>query len=783
MDYDRLFNVIDDNFLTLDPHWNVTAANPAFLNTLPEGFRTNVIGQDIRSFLPVIVGTEGARYIRQTMEERTATSFVFRHPFTGRNLYTRVYPFDEGIAIMATNFFDPKLADQDLLVREERYRTFIQQSTEGIWRLEAEEPISVSLPEEEQIRRFYELTYLAECSDATAHIYGYDSAQEILGAKLQNLLPASNSRNLEMLRTCIHSGYRLTDAFGEAINRHGYKFYFMANIVGIVEDGMVVRAWGTIRDITRHKLAEDALLQSEERLRLILESAHDYAIFTLDLDGRITSWNAGAERLFQFTEDEIFDTNGEILFPPEDIADGVPQREMTQALATGRAFDERWHIRKDNSRFWGSGQMVPLCIDDGTVLGFLKIVQDQTDRRIAEEQVSSLLESERRARTEAERANRLKDEFLSIVSHELRTPLNAILGWSQLLASEAPSTSPLHEGLEIIQRNAQIQTHIIDDLLDMSRIVSGKITLDLQPVNIGDLVRLSIATLAGNAESKGITVEKNIAPTGTFIGDSSRLQQIIWNLLSNAIKFTPQGGAIRIEVCEDEEAFQIIIADTGRGIAPELLPHIFERFRQGDASSRRQHGGLGLGLAIVKNLVDLHGGDIAVVSLGEGLGATFTVTLPRSIEEHELDASYQQLGLTTTDMESPRVTPRLDGMKILVVDDESDARDLTQRILEQYGAFVQIVSSAEEALDELRRENYHLLISDIGMPNRDGYDLIRDVRSQPPDANGSIPAIALTAFARAEERDRALRAGFNEHLPKPVDAALLVSVVVRLVGR
>ena len=388
-----------------------------------------------------------------------------------------------------------------------------------------------------------------------------------------------------------------------------------------------------------------------------------------------------------------------------------------------------------------------------------------------------LLESERAARAEAERANHLKDEFLATVSHELRTPLNAILGWTQVLSRLADDPTEVREGTEIIERNARLQAQLIDDLLDMSRIISGKIRLDMRLTDPVAVLDIAISSMQPAADSAGIALHRNIEPVGLIRADPGRFQQILWNLLSNAIKFTPAGGSITISLRRTDGDIRIRVVDTGKGIKPEFLPHVFERFRQADATTTRQFGGLGLGLAIVKHLVELHGGSIAVESPGETLGAIFTINLPLA------DPAARSPTTTNGKSHSSHYEhPDLAGLRVLVVDDDDDARRLVKRLLGECHADVTTANSAREALQLLPSLHPHLLISDISMPEMDGYQFISSVRSSLANAD-TLPAVAVTAFARPEDRARALRAGYQSHVAKPVEPAELLSVVAALSHR
>jgi signal transduction histidine kinase/ActR/RegA family two-component response regulator len=407
------------------------------------------------------------------------------------------------------------------------------------------------------------------------------------------------------------------------------------------------------------------------------------------------------------------------------------------------------------------------------------------DLSAAAREREQLLRSELAARAEAERVSRVKDEFLATLSHELRTPLNAILGWSQLLRT-SEHQNDLEEGLSTIERNARVQTQIIEDLLDMSRIISGRIRLDVQRVELIGVIEAALDTVYPAADAKEIRIEKILDQRiGPISGDPSRLQQVFWNLLSNAIKFTPRGGRVQLVLERVDSHIEISVIDTGEGISADFLPHIFERFRQGDPSTTRRHGGLGLGLAIVKQLVELHGGTIRAKSAGLKQGTTFTVALPLTIVHPEPEPvphrRHPKALSPHPALSSPNMT--LKGIRVLVVDDEPDARALVKRVLEDCQATVQTASSAAEALEAVRQEPPTVLISDIGMPEEDGYALIRKVRALDKSRGAMTPALALTAYARTEDRMQAIRNGYQMHIAKPVEPAELTTVVAALAGR
>jgi hypothetical protein len=383
----------------------------------------------------------------------------------------------------------------------------------------------------------------------------------------------------------------------------------------------------------------------------------------------------------------------------------------------------------------------------------------------------------------AQRTARMKDEFLATLSHELRTPLNAILGWAQLLRSrEAPGTAELHRGMEIIERNARAQVRLIDDLLDLSRIMAGRFRLDVQQVSLVEIVRSALDSIEPTAQTKGVRLESVLDPQSVIVsGDPARLQQVFWNLLTNAVKFTPKGGRVQVLLQRVNSHIEFSVSDTGIGIPASFLPHVFERFSQKDSSTHREYGGLGLGLAISKQLVDLHGGSIRAKSMGEGHGATLVVTLPLVILGKEKDQG-ERVHPTAADISPPVPMPKLDGLRALIVDDEADTLELIQRLLENQGALVTTVRSGDEALRLLATHKPDVLISDIGMPGMDGYQFMRRMRAAEPKGQRT-PALALTAFARPDDRKLAILAGYQAHLAKPFDMAELAIVVAGLVGR
>lgn len=538
-------------------------------------------------------------------------------------------------------------------------------------------------------------------------------------------------------------------------------------------------------------------------LSAIIESADD-AIISKTLDGIITSWNSGAQRIFGYTADEIIGKPITTLIPADHIEE---EPKILSRIKAGERIDhyETVRLAKDGSLIDISLTVSPIKNDEGIIIGASKIARDIRSRKQAEEALrkqtednARLYEAAERARAEAEKtaidnerlyhqaqeASQLKEEFLATVSHELRNPLNAILGWSRMLRSGQVAEDGVPKALETIERNAQAQAQLIDDLLDVSRIITGKLRMDVRPADPNLFIEAALDAVKPAAEAKGVRLQKIMDTSSVTIpGDPIRLQQVVWNLLSNAIKFTSRGGRVRVLLERVNSHVEIVVSDTGQGIAAEFLPHVFDRFRQADQRTTRQHGGMGLGLAIVKNLVELHGGSVRAASPGIGEGSTFTVRLP-VVPVYQVDSEGGRVHPTARDLLSQTENDdRLDGTAILVVDDEPDTRELLKVGLERCGAQVTVASSAAEAFRAIEIQIPDVLISDIGMPDEDGYELIRKLRLLTDEKGGKIPAIALTAYARVEDRLRALRSGYQMHVPKPVELAELVAVVDSLVKR
>ena len=527
---------------------------------------------------------------------------------------------------------------------------------------------------------------------------------------------------------------------------------------------------------------EAALRDSAARAQAMFDAAAD-GILTTDEHGIIESVNPATERLFGYALHELIGRNVTTLMPapfrpqPTDALRTYQQVGQKTIIGGGR---EVLGQRRDGTSFPLELSINALLVNDRRL--FIGILRDISERRRSEEDVTTALRRERQARLEAEAANRAKDEFLAIVSHELRTPLTPILTWGHLLRSGRLDEAATRRALDAIDRAARSQAQLIEDLLDVSRIASGQLRLEVRPIEVAPVVDAAVESVRPAADAKGIALDIALdRNAGMVSGDAVRLQQVIWNLLSNAIKFTPQGGRVQACLRRIDSQIEVRISDTGLGINPEFLPHVFERFRQADSSSTRTHRGLGLGLAIVRHLVELHGGMVRAESPGEGRGTTFVVELPL--------LALPQPVADDRDHELPSTVPQSEGMatlqdvRVLLVDDEPDTLETLRVVLEQAGADVRTATSARAALAALQEFDAEILLSDIGMPDEDGFALIRQVRMATSRRSRDIPAVALTAYARREDRLNVLAAGFQMHLPKPVEPAELVAVIASLSHR
>jgi PAS domain S-box-containing protein len=546
------------------------------------------------------------------------------------------------------------------------------------------------------------------------------------------------------------------------------------------EQNNVAGVIAVIADISARKQAEEAT----RRLEFHVESS-PLAVVEWDSDFRVSRWSASAERVFGWKAEEVLGKHvNEWRFVFTDDVDAVAlvtnrQREGVEVQGVTR----NRNYTREGSILYCEWYNSVLRDERGKLVSVLSLVLDVTARQSAEEERAASLVRERDARRHAEEADRLKDEFLATLSHELRTPLTSILGWASMIRNGEVEGSNASRAIETIERNARSQARLIDDLLDVSRIITGNLRLDLHPLNLAPIVEAALDALRPTADVKGMKLQTRFAPAQCLVkGDPNRLRQVIWNLLSNAIKFTPRHGSVSIDLTCVESTACLTVRDTGDGISPEFLPYVFDRFRQAEGSISRKQGGLGLGLAVARHLVELHGGTIRAESEGTGKGAVFTVDLPLAQERR--DPARAEERIREVERRRTRMgAVRLDGVHVLLVEDDDDSRKLLGTMLKRYGARVTSTKSAAEALAVFEDELPDVLLSDIGMPDQDGYELMRRLRSLPPERGGKTPAIALTGYASRKDRERALNSGYQQHMAKPIEQADMIKAIATLVGR
>lgn len=532
-------------------------------------------------------------------------------------------------------------------------------------------------------------------------------------------------------------------------------------------DGVVL----TFIDISWRKAVEERLYRSEQQMRLIAACTQDYAITTMDMDGVVTSWNTGAQKLFGYSEPEIVGESGAVLYTPEDIANHAFQNELRQALKNGRVEDDRWHMRKDGSRVFCSGITFPLS--DGELRGYVKIARDLTGSKHSQDQRDASLAWEKQERVRAEEAARVRDEFFAVLSHELKQPLNLIQLTAEMMSRlpESAKLPAILRGASTIKRTVESQAKIIDDLMDLSRLHTGKLTLVRTQINLSEAVAHVAGMMMSDAQQRGIALVLEPAAQDLIIqGDIVRIEQIVWNLVSNALKFTPAGGSVQVRLRQENDIACLEVTDSGKGIAPEFLPYVFDMFRQADSGTTRQYGGMGIGLALVKELVASHGGRIDVNSAGVGQGASFQVSLPTAVARQTAVPAVASSGSNLT------------GKHILLVDDGIDMLESLASLLGMEGAVVATAASGPDAiaLAQQAGQPYNLIVSDIGMPGMDGHALLAELRKLP--ATATTPAIALSGFTRPKDVDVALAAGFESHVRKPVAFDQFIALAKRLCG-
>ena len=684
-------------------------------------------------------------------------------------------------------------------------------------------------------------TDVVSLSDTAAEIFGIPPGPQMTWTRLRELL---HEEDRERARVAVeraaaeHSDY---DIEYRVVGRDGGEMrWILAKGRALYDDsGRLKGMLGVVQDISDRKLTVQTLREQSEALSTINELGRVVSA-ELDLHNIVQAVTDAATELTgarfgSFFYNVLDDRGGSYMLytisgVPREAFAHFPMPRNTDIFAptfAGEGTVRIPDVHKDprygkNSPYYGMPEghlpvtsylAVPVVSRSGDVLGGLffghpdegvfterheRIVEGMASQAAIAMDNARLYEAAQRGREQAERAaqenerlyhetqeaNRLKDEFLAMLSHELRTPLTAILGWAHMLRTGQFDEGSVGNAYETIERNARAQAQLIDDLLDVSRIITGKLRLDMRAVNPNNFIDSAVEAVHPGAESKGVRIRK-ILDTGVIsvAGDPVRLQQVIWNLLSNAVKFTPRGGLVQLRLSRVNSHVEIAVSDTGQGISPEFLPHVFDRFRQADQKITRQHGGLGLGLSIVRHLVELHGGTVRAESEGEGRGSTFTVTLPVAPVYMETEAGERVHPAARETLPNYGCPDRLDGLKVLVVDDERDTLEMLRIGLSNCGADVTVVGSASDALEAISASVPDVIISDIGMPDVDGYEFMRRVRALPADGGGRVPSVALTAYARTEDRLQALRSGYQMHVPKPVELAELVAVTASLAQR
>ena len=605
---------------------------------------------------------------------------------------------------------------------------------------------------------------------AAERIFGWTAA-EAVGRSITIVIPPDRLAEEEDILARIKQGEKIEHLETTRMRKDGTRFEISLTVSPIKNaKGEVIGASKIARDISARLHGDEAIA----RLAAIVNSADD-AIVSKTLDGVITSWNRAAQAMFGWTAAEAVGQRITLIIPRERWPE---QDEVLARVCKGESIDhfDTVRVRKSGERIDVSLTVSPVKDARGRIIGASKIARDVSDRKRAEAERTKLLQTVQQAREEAEELNRSKDQFLAVLSHELRTPLNAIFGWARMLQSAAMDEATSRRAIDAILRNATAQVQLVEDLLDVSRIITGKMRLDVQWLDLKSVIESALDAVQPAASAKGLKIETVLDPNaGPVVGAADRLRQVVWNLLMNAIKFTPRDGRVQVHLRKLKSHVEIVVSDSGEGIQPEILPFIFDRFRQGDSTTTRPHGGLGLGLALVRHLVDLHGGRVRAASEGPGRGATFVVELPVAILGPEAG--------TTLETSAAMGALPLQNVRVLLVDDDADGLDLTTVMLTNSGAQVKTAVSVAAALDILESWPADVLVSDIEMPGEDGYELLRRIRAKERGGRTRLPALALTAYGRPEDRRRTLAAGYNLHLAKPIDPSELVLAVANLVGR
>ena len=620
--------------------------------------------------------------------------------------------------------------------------------------------------------------YFLKVNPALCSLLGFSEA-ELLDLSFDELThPEDVAKIRGALESILQGRAESFELEKRCIHKSGLPVWCFLKL-GLIRDaqGTPMHLIGHIRDIGDRKRDEQRIFEAESRFRAAFENA-SVGISVTNTAGHALMVNEAYARNLGYSPEELISTDLTrlVLYEDLEVFYGLGAQLFYGELPTFEC--ESRHIHRDGRIVWIKTQVSLTRDPQGLPLNFIVLAEDVTEKRLAKVERENLLASERAARNEAERANQLKNEFLTTLSHELRTPLNAIMGWVELLKDSEDDPETLAEGLAVIRRNVRTQSKLIDDLLELSRIESGHMHFEQRPVDVARVIAAAVEVVGPAAAAKSISIATEWSDEAIFVrGDAVRLQQVVWNFLSNAVKFTPEGGRVLVILQRVGGSAEISVADEGAGIRADFLPHVFDRFRQQDSATTRRHGGLGIGLTLAKELIELHGGTVAAASLGEGQGSTFTATLPLISEE---DGGGESNALARP---SRPAALSLEGVRILIVDDQEDTRVLVTHTLEAEGGRVYSASNAVDGLSLVRNEKPHVILSDIGMPVHDGYTFIKWVRSLSPTEGGRTPAAAFTAFARPQDKAIALANGFQLHVVKPVSRKQLVAAVVQLLSR
>ncbi|MDQ3584237.1 MAG: PAS domain S-box protein [Acidobacteriota bacterium] len=835
--------------VTLDPTGVVRMWNPA-AERIYGWSAAEVIGQPLPTVPPELREEMECNH-REATEGRTFTNLEtvrLRKDGTRFDASISTAPLLDAdgnlIAVVAlvADITERKRTERALKESEERYRAFLEQSAEPIWRFEFDPPISIDLSEDEQLEQFYRAGHLAECNDVLARMYGFSEASEIEGVQLGDLLPRTE-KNVEFLRAFIRAGYRVADVESEEIDRTGRKRSFLNNLVGMVEGGRLLRVWGTQRDTTERKEREEAqqflsnaatmLASSLDFERTLERVAHlavpymaDYCLIDMldEPDAAAPDATAAVRRMAVVHSDPARAAAWREMqhrFP----LDLNSQRLISRVLRTGQAelraeLDDaaldalpspREQIQLYKEFRLCSIICVPL-LARGRITGALTFITAESRRHYTPQDLALAQDLAYRAAQaidnarlylNAQEVNRIKDEFLATLSHELRTPLTPIIGWLHMIGSNALSAADVAHGLSIIGKNAQSLARLINDLLDMSAILIGKMRIERRPVALPDALAEAIEAIRPAAALRGIKLELDVCVAADgeepiVAGDRTRLVQVFWNLLSNAVKFSGDGATVRVSCEVAAESAMVRVVDEGFGIAPDFLPRVFDRFRQADSSTTRPYGGMGIGLALVKSFIEAHGGTVWAESEGTGRGSRFIVQLPRlRIAESEIriedtadnstnanaavGARMEKIPSGQSAIRNPQSAIEESAIgSVLVIEDASDTLELLRIFFEAQGYRVTTCESGADALSVAAAgTRFDIIVSDIGLPNTDGYDLLQQLRRDYPHLH-DVPALALTGYAAEQDVATALRAGYAAHLAKPVVPSELAGTVKRL---